>query len=118
LLKKAINKLECAAECETVCSSCLASKDSRVEFEQLNRKMAFEWLREGQFAIHLDLPEPFNSCAGAKYWPYESLRFVRHWINRSAESLCFRVLGDPEQWNLSAPEFRRQLLAWKVLDNG
>lgn len=117
LLKKMINKLECVAECETVCSSCLASKDSRVEFEQLNRKVALEWLREGQFVMHLDLPEPFNRYAGAKYWPYEPLRFVRHWINRSAESLCFQLKGDPEQWNLNAPEFRRQLLAWKVLDS-
>jgi ATP-dependent helicase YprA (DUF1998 family) len=116
LLMAAIDKLHCSAHCETACSSCLASKDSRVEFEQLNRKLALEWLEEGRFTEHLRLPEPFSDIPGGSYWPYEPARFVRHWINRKATDICFRLGGDTSQWDLSAPEFRRQLMAWKIMD--
>lgn len=116
LLKVALKKLECSAHCETACSSCLASKDSRVEFEQLNRRLALEWLHESRFAEHLELPEPFNTVSGARYWPYEPSRFIRHWINKSAKEIRIRLGGDCNLWDLGAPEFRKQLIAWKVID--
>lgn len=117
LLSAALNKLECSANCETVCSSCLARKDSRVEFEQLNRRLALKWLQEGRFAEHLQLPEPFNTVPGATYWPYEPGRFVRHWINRSAREVRISIGSDPNLWDLGAPEFRKQLIAWKIIDS-
>jgi ATP-dependent helicase YprA (DUF1998 family) len=116
LLQTAFAKLTCSADCETACSSCLASKDSRVEFEQLDRRLAIKWLEEGQFHQHLVLPERFSALDGASYWPYDPERFVRHWINRSAKEVSVRLAGDPEHWDLGAPEFRRQLMAWKVVD--
>lgn len=116
LLKAALKKLECSAHCETACSSCLASKDSRVEFEQLNRRLALKWLQESRFAEHLELPEPFNTVSGATYWPYDPGRFIRHWINKSAKEICIRLGGDYNLWDLGAPEFRKQLIAWKIID--
>ncbi|SEA22294.1 DEAD/DEAH box helicase [Marinobacterium iners] len=116
LLKAALKKLECSAHCETACSSCLASKDSRVEFEQLNRRQALKWLQESRFAEHLQLPEPFNTVSGATYWPYEPSRFVRYWINKSAKEIRVRLGGDSNLWDLGAPEFRKQLIAWKIID--
>ena len=116
LLKAAFAKLECSADCETVCSSCLASKDSRVEFEQLNRRMALEWVQRGRFNQHLALPDRFNAIVGASYWPYDPERFIRHWINRSAKEISVRLAGNPELWDLSSPAFRRQLIAWKIVD--
>jgi hypothetical protein len=62
------------------------------------------------------LPERFSALDGASYWPYDPERFVRHWINRSAKEVSVRLAGDPEHWDLGAPEFRRQLMAWKVVD--
>lgn len=116
LLQAAFEKLTCSADCEAACSSCLASKDSRVEFEQLDRQLAMKWLDEGQFNQHLALPERFSELDGASYWPYDPERFVRHWLNRSAREVSVRLAGEPEQWDLGAPEFRRQLMAWKVMD--
>lgn len=116
LLSAALKKLECSADCETACSACLASKDSRVEFEQLNRRLALEWLQEGRFAEHLQLPEPFNTLPGATYWPYEPGRFVRHWINKSAREIRVCLGSDYNLWDLGAPEFRKQLIAWKIID--
>ncbi|ANG63069.1 DEAD/DEAH box helicase [Marinobacterium aestuarii] len=116
VVASAIEKLKCAADCESVCSSCLASKDSRVEFEQLNRKAALQWLEEARFAEHFQLPEPFSAVEGAKYWPYEPQRFIRHWINKSATGLLVRVGGDLESWDLGNPDFRKQLIACKLID--
>lgn len=116
LLKAAIAKLDCSADCETVCSSCLASKDSRVEFEQLNRRTALEWVQRAQFNQHLALPDRFSAIDGASYWPYDPERFIRHWINRSAQEVSVRLAGNPEQWDLGSPTFRRQLISWKVID--
>ncbi|WP_084332629.1 helicase-related protein [Marinobacterium jannaschii] len=116
LLSAAIKKLECSANCETACSSCLASKDSRVEFEQLDRRLTLDWVRQGRFEEHLRLQEPFNDIPGAKYWPFEPSRFVRHWINKSAKTIIVRVGGDTSDWDLGSPEFRRQLIAWKIVD--
>ena len=116
LLQAAFEKLNCSADCETVCSSCLASKDSRVEFEQLDRRLAIKWLKEGQFRQHLALPERFSALDGASYWPFGPDRFVRHWLNRSAREISVRLVGKPEEWNLGAPDVRRQLMAWKVTD--
>ncbi|NYS60704.1 DEAD/DEAH box helicase [Vreelandella salicampi] len=116
LLASAFAKLQCPADCQTVCSSCLASKDSRVEFEQLNRRLAIEWWHEGQMSEHLGLPSLFKDIAGAKYWPYDPERFVRQWINKSATKIAVRLAGDPEHWDLGAPAFRRKLIAWKMVD--
>lgn len=44
LLKKALARLHCPASCDNVCSHCLAGQDSRVEREELDRKLTQEWL--------------------------------------------------------------------------
>jgi hypothetical protein len=54
--------------------------------------------------------------SGATYWPYEPSRFVRHWINKSAKEIRVRLGGDSNLWDLGAPEFRKQLIAWKIID--
>lgn len=116
LLKSAFAKLECSASCDSVCSSCLASKDSRVEYEQLNRHLAIEWLKNTDFSKHLELPAPFSQCPDGKYWPHTPDRFVRHWLNKSGQAVFIRLGGDPAEWDLTAPEFKRQITAWKLLD--
>lgn len=116
LLKSAFAKLECSSSCDSICSSCLASKDSRVEYEQLNRHLAIEWLQKTSFSKHLELPAPFNQCQGGKYWPHTPERFVRHWLNKSGQAVFIRLGGDPNEWDLTTPEFKRQITAWKLLD--
>lgn len=88
-----------------------------MEFEQLDRRLAMNWLEEGQFRQHLALPERFRALNGASYWPFGPERFVRHWMNRSAREISVRLAGKPEEWNLGAPDVRRQLMAWKVTDD-
>ena len=116
LIGAMLAKLDCPANCDNVCSACLASKDSRVEFDELDRITALEWIARSGLKDHLNLPEPFASVRGAAYWPYDPERFVRHWINKGAEKVSLRLKGDPDEWNLGAPEFRRKLISWSVID--
>lgn len=117
LLNHTFKKLECPANCDNVCSSCLASKDSRVEFNELNRKAALQWVEHSDIKEHLNLPEPFASVPGAVYWPYEPDRFIRHWINKRATSVAVRLKGEPEAWDLGDPDFRRKLMSWRAIDS-
>ncbi|WP_138441207.1 DEAD/DEAH box helicase [Marinobacter alexandrii] len=116
LIDAMLKKLECPANCDNVCSSCLASKDSRVEFDELNRKAALEWIGSSGLRDHLSLPEPFASVPGSAYWPYDPERFVRHWINKGAQAVALRLKGNPEEWDLGNPEFRRKLMSWRAID--
>ena len=61
LLKTVRKKLDCKAECDNVCSACLAAQDSRVEQEELDRHAANAWLDEANFYSFLSLPESMNS---------------------------------------------------------
>lgn len=116
LLKSVFQKLICPANCDNVCSSCLASRDSRVEHEELDRKAALSWVKNSQISRYLQLPEPIGTFPGAHYWPYEPTRFIRHWINKGASSISLKLRGDPEQWDLSNPVFRNQIISWRVVD--
>ncbi len=116
LIEKTLKKLECPANCDNVCSACLASKDSRVEFDELNRKAALEWVAHSGIRDHLSLPEPFASVPGAAYWPYDPERFIRHWINKGAQTVALRLKGEAVEWDLGNPEFRRKLMSWRAID--
>lgn len=116
LIEKTFEKLECPANCDNVCSACLASKDSRVEFDELNRNAALEWVARSGIRDHLSLPEPFASIPGAAYWPYDPERFVRHWINKGAKAVSLRLKGNPDDWDLGNPDFRRKLMGWRAID--
>jgi len=117
LLKKTFENLNCPACCDNICSACLASKDSRVEFEELDRKLALNWVEESEVLNYLQLPEPFSEMPGAMYWPYEPMRFIRRWINKGASKLLLKLSGNPEDWDLSNPDFRNHLLSWRIIDN-
>lgn len=110
-----IAKLECPADCENICSSCLASKDSRVEFNELDRRTALNWINESGLRSHLQLPAPFSAIYGATYWPYDAQRFVRSALNENAVVIVLALSGDAIEWELGSPRFRRLVMGWKVM---
>lgn len=116
IMKAAFGKLSCPADCDNVCSSCLASKDSRVEYEELNRRLALQWLADSQLAQCLNLPSPFDCVKGARYWPCSAQRFVRHWINLGATRLCLYWQGDSAEWDISLPALQQSLIRWTLVD--
>lgn len=116
LLFETFGRLECVANCQNVCSSCLAGQDSRVEDYQLDRHVALDWIRNSAVKDYLNLPAPFDQLEGAQYWAYEPRHFIRHWINLGAKAIALPLSIDTESWELTEPAFRNALVAWKLVD--
>lgn len=121
LLGKALDRLQCPANCENVCSHCLASQDSRVEREELDRKLALRWLYESRLVEHLGLPDTFAGLHGARYSSVGPLRELSAAINSldrrdptAALLLCLH--GDCADWDLDHPRFREQVLTWAIAE--
>ncbi|EZQ18206.1 DEAD/DEAH box helicase [Halopseudomonas bauzanensis] len=121
LLGKALDRLQCPANCENVCSHCLASQDSRVEREELDRKLALRWLSEARLVEHLGLPDTFAELHGARYCSLGPLRELSAAINSldrrdQTASILLCLYGDCADWDLDHPRFREQLLTWAVTE--
>ncbi len=119
LLGKALDRLQCPANCENVCSQCLASQDSRVEREELDRKLALRWLSECRLVEHLRLPDVFAGLHGARYCSVGPLRELSAAINSldrrdQTTSILLCLHGDPRDWDLDHPRFREQVLTWAI----
>lgn len=121
LLGKALDRLQCPANCENVCSHCLASQDSRVEREELDRKLALRWLYESRLVEHLGLPDTFAGLHGARYCSVGPLRELSAAINSldrrdptAAILLCLH--GECADWDLDHPRFREQVLTWAIAE--
>lgn len=116
LMKKAGERLNCGANCENVCSCCLAGQDSRVELEELDRKAARSWLSDNEFLLHLALPDAFSGIPGATYCSFDPHRFIRKAINQGATAVLIALRGTPSEWDLNLPSFRDKILTWNVVD--
>ncbi|HMT93656.1 DEAD/DEAH box helicase [uncultured Thiothrix sp.] len=121
LLKAVRGKLDCIAECENVCSSCLAAQDSRVEQEELDRKAARHWLDEADFYSFLSLPLSLNDIPGAAYCSRGAIPFISKTINflrRTSSSLVLRLLlsDDCSEWDLGYSNFRDVIFKWLLID--
>ena len=53
LIEKMVEKLQCPADCENVCTHCLAASDSHVEREELDRKATLQWVIDAGFTAAL-----------------------------------------------------------------
>ncbi|WP_020655807.1 DEAD/DEAH box helicase [Massilia niastensis] len=114
LLKDLDKKLTCT--CDNVCSSCLSGQDSRAETDELDRNGAKTWLLENELLRHLELPLAFATIPGARYCSIEPQRFIRQAINYGGSAIRIALRGNPDEWDLSLPEFRNRILTWAVVD--
>lgn len=122
LLSKAMNRLQCPADCETVCSHCLAGQDSRVEREELDRRLALQWLIDATLIDHLGLPAVFDEIPGARYCSVGPLHYLASALNNhdqgaASARLLLCLQGDPQDWDMDHPQFRQQLLTWAIADD-
>ena len=60
----------------------LASQDSRVEQEELDRRAAMQWLLDCNFKDYLQLPDQFSAIQGAEYCSQAALQFIQSSINK------------------------------------
>ncbi len=120
IIETVADKLICPRQCENVCSHCLASQDSRVEREPLDRHKAREWLTEAKYLEHLIVPDTLSSIPGAQYNSLGALqsleRALRKYNNSGATTLMFALNNDPAEWDLDDAQFRSRILNW-ILTN-
>ena len=116
LLRATAERLNCRDNCENICSSCLASADSRVEKEELNRKAAAAWLSASGVLQHLILPDEFAKIPDAVYCSFDPGRLIRSFINKGATGIRLALRGDMNEWDLDHSSFRDRILAWQVID--
>lgn len=121
LLTETKERLRCPANCENVCSHCLASQDSRVEREELDRKLALQWLSESQLVEHLGLPDIFAGLHGARHCSVGPLRELSSVINSldrrdQTASVLVCLHGDHQDWDLDHPRVRGQILTWAIVE--
>lgn len=116
LLGLAVARLNCPANCDNICSSCLASQDSRVELEELNRYSTRSWLVDNEFIQHIALPAAFNHVPGASYCSFDPQRFVRSIVNRGATAIRLMFRGEAQEWDLDLPAVRDKILTWRMVD--
>lgn len=119
LLTEAKKRLHCPASCDNVCSHCLASQDSRVEREELDRKLALLWLSEAQLIEHLCLPDIFADLNGARHCsvgPLRELSAFTNTLDRRDQTayLLICLHGDHQNWELDHPRFREKILTWAI----
>ncbi|HEJ1890211.1 DEAD/DEAH box helicase [Pseudomonas aeruginosa] len=121
LLEKARAKLECPVSCENVCSHCLAGQDSRVEREELDRRMTLKWIQQSGLIEHLELPGDLSRVPGARYCSVGPLRYLSAAINKidrsvGGNSITVLLQGEADDWEIDHPEFRERLLTWQLAD--
>ncbi|WP_161795046.1 DUF1998 domain-containing protein [Arsukibacterium sp. MJ3] len=121
LLMQAFQLLRCPADCANACSKCLASSDSRVEQQQLDRKLALAWLANCKIEEYLHLPEQFQRIDGAELCAVGPIRFIqacqtRRKSNEQPFTLRCYLQGPVEHWDLALPGFKDRLLTWKLID--
>jgi len=115
MISGAMARLECSSRCDSSCSNCLASKDSRVEFEHINRLTTLEWLKEARYTDFLKLPPPLDTVADAKYFCHKPVTELMSGVHATTVSHVYLTLaGDQESWELGSHDVRKVLseLIW------
>ncbi|PVZ64544.1 DEAD/DEAH box helicase [Pelagibaculum spongiae] len=111
VLQLMAKKLNCD-HCETGCSECLLDSQTRHDYDRLNRQMALEWLGV-EFSRHVGL-EHQDKCQmpDAIFAPGNLEQVILRMIANGADRLSLVAGGDPQNWDLLAPQFKKSLLSY------
>lgn len=107
-------QLTCKANCQTACQHCLSSYDTRFRLPDLDRKQGLDFLSD-EWLAELQLPVEYQYFGPSTSWA-ETQPMVeaitREWDRSGSLELRLFLTGDPSDWDLSAPSFRRTLERW------
>ena len=115
LLKRMVETLHCA-HCESGCSECLLDSQTRHDHDKLDRKLAMEWLGD-DFVYYVGLSmEDKLSLPDGQYAPGSIESVLRRLINEGIEKITLVASGDPSEWDLLAPQFRKAIQNYVLTD--
>ena len=115
VLSKMVKNLDCE-KCETACSDCLLESDTRFDIDNIDRKLALEWLGN-DFLMFNQLPSELNEFTAAQYQPYSLEQSIRYHINQGAQEITLWLNADSADWDLAHPLFKRQIINYLHSDN-
>lgn len=115
LLINMTHNLHCD-KCETACSDCLLESDTRFDIDNIDRKLALEWLGN-DFTLFNRLPSELNDFIDAQYQPYALEQSIRYHINQGAQEITLWLNSDSSEWDLAHPIFKRQIINYLHSDN-
>ncbi|MEQ4538991.1 MAG: DEAD/DEAH box helicase [Billgrantia sp.] len=116
LLRSMVTKLQCS-RCDTGCSDCLLDSETRHDHDRLDRQAALEWLGS-TFGNYVGLSEEDKlSLDDAEYMPGSVESVLRRLINTGAERITLFTSTDTAEWDLFAPQFRRAIQNYVLIDN-
>ncbi|WP_420935490.1 DEAD/DEAH box helicase [Alteromonas sp. A081] len=116
LLKKAINKLHCKANCESACHHCLLSYDTQFQAKELDRKAALEFFNEHWLSLlKLDLRDKlFGESTELETRPIRAA--IADGILASSNPILRIFLkGETADWDLLNRDFRKFLMEQSVV---
>lgn len=115
LLRGMVEKLHCK-HCETGCSECLLDSQTRHDYDKLDRSLALEWLG-ANFVNHVGLTaEDKLSFVDGRYAPGSIEAVLRRLINEGVEKITLIATGDTSEWDLLAPQFRKAIQNYLLID--
>lgn len=115
LLSRMVKTLHCD-HCESGCSECLLDSQTRHDHDKLDRKLAKDWLGD-DFAHYVGLSiEDKLSLPDGKYTPGSIESVLRRLINEGVEKVTLVAAGDPNEWDLLAPQFRKAIQRYLNID--
>lgn len=115
LLRKMVETLRCP-HCESGCSECLLDSQTRHDHDKLDRKLALEWLGD-EFVHYVGLSsEDTLSLADGQYAPGSIESVLRRLINEGVEKVTLVASGEPADWDLLAPQFRKAIHRYLHID--
>ena len=116
ILKGAINRFNCQADCTHSCQHCLAGGDSNVEREAINRHFALDWLNKTRFLSFLDIPKKFKDILDCKYSSLHNIDFIERFLKKSTGlTLYLHVTEHDLSQLLDNPDNKTLLMQWSVL---
>ncbi len=114
ILSQMLKVLDC--NCDDYCPRCLLEQDSRHDIDNLNRRVAIDWLGES-FGNYVLLDEKYSSVlSGGRYCPMTLSQKVTELINQSPKEINFFVSPNVENWDLSINPIKNRLHAILALD--
>lgn len=115
LFEQAQGYLNCSANCEGVCQSCLMGYDTRFHLDYLDRHLALSFLTS-DFIRRISLPEELKILGrGSHYSSDTLLTQIRDAAHSGANELHIFLQGQPDQWEIAETSLLENLYQWKQL---
>ncbi len=115
LLKRAVNKLHCKANCESACHHCLLSYDTQFQAKELDRKAALKFLNK-QWLSLLELDSSDQLFGHDTILETRPLRtaIADSILSSSNPKLRIFLKGDMADWDLLNHDYRKFLMEQSI----